>query len=93
MIDSLIIAKELKQEIEKDPLVIEYRRVKALVDNNEEIATLKKEIALAKAHHEDSLHKELLNRYHNHPLINNLEVLQEELNAYLSEISKIVNKK
>ena len=93
MSDPIELAKEFKVEIEKEPLIIEYRRVKSLIDSNEEIASLKKEIALAKVHKDDKLHKELLDKYHNHPLIVNYEVLKEEVNSYLSEISKIVNKK
>lgn len=93
MNDSIKIAHELKIEIEKEPLIIEYRRIKSLVDNDIEISNLKKEIALAKVHNNETLHKELLDKYHNHPLINNLEVLKEEVNAYLNQISEIVNKK
>ena len=93
MSDSLKLAQDLKVEIEKEPLIIEYRRIKSLVDNDEDISRLKKEIALAKVNKEDALHKELLAKYHNHPLVSNLEVLKEEVNEYLLEISKIVNKK
>ena len=93
MSDSLKRAQELKLEIEKEPLINEYRRIKSLVDNDEEISRLKKEIALAKVNKDDELHKELLNKYHSHPLVNNLEILKEEVNGYLLEISKIVNKK
>ena len=93
MSDPIELAKQLKAEIEKDPLIVEYRRVKSLVDSNEEIESLKKEIALAKVHKNDKLHKELLDKYHNHPLIVNYEYLKEEVTGYLSEISKIVNKK
>lgn len=42
MSDPIELAKELKVEIEKEPLIIEYRRVKSLIDSNAEIATLKK---------------------------------------------------
>lgn len=93
MSDVLKLANELKLEIEKEPLIVEYRRIKTLVDNDKEISRLKKEIALAKVNKNDKLHKELLSKYHNHPLVSNLEVLKEEVNEYLLEISKIVNKK
>lgn len=89
---SIELAVELKKEIENDPLIKEYRRIKDLVDSDQDIAKLKKEIALAKTSNNNSLHKELLKKYHEHPLISNLEVLKEEVNDYLSEISKIVNK-
>lgn len=93
MNDSIELAKQLKSEIEKEPLIIEYRRVKALMESNDEISALKRDIALAKAHHNDELHKRLLNKYNSHPLVNNYEVLKEEVNDYLNQISKIINKK
>ena len=87
------IARELKIEIEKDPLIIEYRRIKSLVDSNDELNNLKREIALAKTHQDDSLHKKLLDQYNNHPLIINYNVLNQEVSDYLASISQIVNKK
>ena len=90
---SIELAKELKAELENEPLIKEYRRIKELVDNDSEINALKKEIALAKTHKYNELHKELLDRYNNHPLIVNYESLKEEVASLLSEISKIVNKK
>lgn len=93
MNDAIELAKELKDEILKEPLVVEYFRIKHLVESNEEINSLKRDIALAKAHQEDKLHKELLNKYNSHPLVVNYNTLKEEVNEYLSEISKIVNKK
>ncbi len=93
MNDAIELAKELKEEIFKEPLIVEYFRIKILVESNEEINALKRDIALAKAHHEDELHKELLAKYNSHPLVVNYNTLKEEVNEYLSEISKIVNKK
>lgn len=93
MDESIKLAKELKEEILKEPLIVEYLRVKELVEKDEEINLLKKDIALAKAHKDDKLHQALLSRYNNHPLVVNYNVLKEEVNEYLLEISKIVNKK
>ena len=91
MNDPIALAKELKEEILKEPLIVEYLRVKQLVESNDEINLLKKDIALAKAHHEDESHKKLLAKYNTHPLVANYNVLKEEVNEYLQEISKIVN--
>ena len=93
MNESIKLAKELKEEILKEPLIVEYLRVKELVESNEEINSLKKQIALAKANKDNDLHKLLLDRYNNHPLVVNYNILKEEVNEYLLEISKIVNKK
>ena len=93
MSKTIEIAKELKGELDKLPLFQEYKRVKSLVESNEEIQELKVRISKAKASGEDKLHKELLNRYNNYPLIVNLQELEKEAVDYLSQIAKIVNKK
>ena len=93
MSDPIKLAQELKLELEKDPLIIEFRRVKSLMESDKEINQLKKDIALAKVHKDNKLHKELLERYHSHPLVANYETLQNEVSELLLEISKIVNKK
>ena len=86
-------AHELKDELEKLPLIIEYKRIKQLVDTSDELNALKKDIAIAKSHGDDELHKKLLDRYNSHPLMVNLRELSEEVSEYLKQISDIVNKK
>lgn len=93
MSKTIEIAKELKQELDALPLFQEYKRVKNLVENSDELNSLKQEIVKAKASNKDSLHKELLERYNSHPLIINLKALEDEVAEYLNQISKIVNKK
>ena len=87
------LAKELKQELDSLPLFQEYKRVKGLVENDPEINSLKKEIALAKTHGETKEHKRLLEKYNNHPLIQNFESLKNDVYKYLQEVSEIINKK
>ena len=93
MNETIELAHELKKEILNDPLIVEYLRIKNLYQSNDEINALKHDISLAKAHHQNELHKELLAKYNSHPLVVNYNVLKEEVNEYLLEISKIVNKK
>ena len=89
----ITLANELKAELDSLPLFQEYKRVDELVRNDKELNDLKREIALAKAHHNDELHSHLLAKYNNHPLIKNLEVLKSDVYNYLSEVSEIINKK
>ena len=89
----LELAKELKTELDKEPLFQEFKRIKELVDSSEEIEELKHQITLAKLHNEDEKHKQLLDEYNNHPLIVNYESLKNEVYDYLKQISEIVNKK
>ena len=87
------LANELKKELDDLPLFQEYKRVKALVDSSSEIEVLKKQIALAKVRNENEKHKALLEQYNSHPLIVNLNALENEVYDYLKQISEIVNKK
>lgn len=87
------LAKELKQELDSLPLFQEYKRVKGLVDNSDEINSLKREIALAKSRNNIEEHKRLLEVYNSHPLIQNYESLKSDVAKYLQEVSEIINKK
>ncbi len=87
------LATELKKELDDLPLFKEYKRVKKLVDSSNEIEELKKQIALAKFHNESEKHKAFLEQYNSHPLIVNLNALENEVYDYLKQISEIVNKK
>ena len=91
MNNEIEIAKELKKEIDSLPLFQEYKRIRELVDNSDEIKELKAEIA--KSVNDKEKHKELLNRYNSHPLIVNLNELEIEVRDYLKEITDIINKK
>lgn len=93
MNESIEIAKELKCELEKLPLIQEYRKVKTLLENDPELRELKAQITKAKLNNDVELHKSLLDKYNLHPLVNNYQVLQEEVYEYLKQVSDIVNKK
>ena len=87
------LATKLKKELDDLPLFQEYKRVKNLVDTSGDIEELKRQIALAKSHNENEMHKALLEQYNSHPLIVNLNALENEVYDYLKQISEIVNKK
>lgn len=91
MSKAIELTNELKKELDRLPLFIEYKRVKSLVDNSIELKELKKEITKSINYKEK--HKVLLERYNNHPLIVNLKQLEEEVSEYLKEICEIINKK
>lgn len=85
------LTQELKKELDSLPLFQEYRRIKTLVDNSNELKELKTEIVKSVADKER--HQVLLDKYNNHPLIVNLTALEKEVSDYLKEICKIINKK
>ncbi len=85
------LTEELKKELDSLPLFQEYRRIKTLVDNSNELKELKTEIVKSVADKER--HQELLDKYNGHPLIVNLTTLEKEVSDYLKEICEIINKK
>ena len=87
----LEIAQELKDELDKLPLFIEYKRIKSLYDNNEEINNLKKLIVRAKNENRLEDHTSLLEELHHHPLYINYMELHNEVEDYLKEIAKELN--
>lgn len=86
-------AKELRKELDSLPLFQEYKRVKDSIESDQEIQELKKQIVRAKSEGRLEDHKRLLNEYNSHPLVNNLNRLEEEVKNYLTEISEILNEK
>ena len=89
----LELTHQLKDELDSLPLFQEFERVKTLIETNEELNDLKKEIALAKLHNDNEYHSKLLEKYNSHPLILNFEALKKDVYQYLKEISEIINKK
>ena len=85
------LTQELKKELDSLPLFQEYKRIKELVDNSKELKSLKAEIV--KSSNDKDKHKELLDRYNNHPLVANFQELESEVSDYLREICEIINKK
>ena len=85
------LSKELRDELESLELFKEYKRIKTLVNNNEELQSLKVEIA--KSSSNVVKHEELLKTYNSNPLMSNLLELENEVKSYLMDVTKIINKK
>lgn len=82
---------ELKRNLDETELFKEYKRVKKAVEDCAEIKTLKRDIVRAKNEGRLLDHKALMDKYNNHPLILNLNDLEEEVADYLKEISNLLN--
>ena len=89
----LVIAQELKDELDSLPLFQEYKSLKEEMDNSSELKELKKEIVRAKNENRLDDHKKLLSQYDSHPLVVNYHIIEEEVINYLKQISEILNKK
>ena len=82
------LTTEIKALIEKEPLVIEYRRIENLYQNNNEIKAIVRKIDDANRNKNEMLKNELIKEYNEHPLVRNYIVLKEEVQEFLKEISK-----
>lgn len=82
----------LKKELDDTPLIKEYKSLKEIISNSEEIKELKKQIIRSKNEGRNSDHTFLLEKYNNHPLIVNFENIKSELNEYLKELVSVINK-
>ncbi len=80
---------ELKKELDSLPLFQEYKRIKGLVDNSEELKELKAEITKSPKDKKEAL----LKQYNSHPLVVNYKELEGEVSEYLLQICEIINKK
>lgn len=84
-------AKSLRNGIDSLPEIQEYYRLKNLMENDEELATLRKEIARLAQEGKNEERKNLLEIYNNHPLVNNYNLAMEEAKSILLAIKDIIN--
>ena len=84
-------AKSLRNDIDSLPEIQEYYRLKNLMENDEELATLRKEIARLAQEGKNEERKNLLEIYNNHPLVNNYNLAMEEAKSILLAIKDIIN--
>ncbi len=82
---------DLYEELINYPVVKEYLRLKDLYNKDEELKELRKEIARLKQEGKDEEHKNLLEAYNRHPLVNNYFASREEVRNLLLEIKDILD--
>ena len=92
MSEILDISRELKEELDKLPLFIEFKRVKALYDSNPELRELKKNIVRAKNENRMDDYNKFKSEFDINPLVSNYLTLKEEVENYLREVSKEIQK-
>ena len=83
-------AQELSEQIKKEPIVIEYLRLKSLIENDKDLSILRKKIAEAASKKDEVNHQRLKEMYDNHPLVNNFYLFKEEVENLLLEIKNII---
>ncbi|MGM9873787.1 MAG: hypothetical protein ACI31G_02555 [Bacilli bacterium] len=79
---------KLKEQIYEEPLVKEYFRLKQLIENDEQISLLKKQIAKSKKEKNDIEYNRLMELYNDNPLIKNFSSVENEVYALLNQIKE-----
>ena len=83
-------AKELSKEIQNTPEVKEYLRLKELFESDQELATMRQDIARLASENKLIERDNLLKIYNSHPLVNNYEAAKESVNQLLNTIKQII---
>lgn len=86
----LELTKELKEEINKLPEMQEYLRLKELLEKDNELADLRKEMARLANNGKIKERDNLLKIYNSHPLVNNYYAAKEEIEKILNTIKTII---
>lgn len=90
MNDPIAIAKSLRKEIEKTPEYQEYSRYQKLIENDAQLAELRKNIVRAKNENRIEDYNQLSNQYNNHVLVVNYLRSKEELSSLLKTMQNII---
>lgn len=93
---------ELKEQLINEPIVKEYFRLLSLIENDEQLSILDKEIKLHQKlmstnmnndeiyFKEKEIYESKLNQYNNHPLIINFNNTKDEVASLLQQIEQIL---
>ena len=84
-------AKSLRNDIDSLPEIQEYYRLRDLMEKDEELSRLRKEIARLANEGKTEERKNLLAIYNSHPLVNNYNIAMEEAKSILRAIKDIIN--
>jgi len=79
-------AKELKEAIDNLPLTKEYYLLSNLLENDESLKEMRKEIARLAFEGKEQERENLLKVYNNNPLVSNYQAIKSELTDLLKEI-------
>lgn len=93
---------KLKTIIDEEPLIVEYRRLKTLIENDEEIKEIQEKVVFyqkemckkmdddEKYLHAKEEYEKYEKVYRNHPLVINFKELQQDVFEFLNEIKQIL---
>lgn len=84
------LAKSLREEIDNLPEIKEYYNLKNLMENDESLKSMRRDIARLQLEGKTEERKNLLEIYNKHPLVNNYNIVKEEAMALLRSIKEAI---
>lgn len=90
MDDVIELSKKLKTEIDNLPEMKEYLKLKKLIENDDELAKMRLDIARLANEKKYEERDNLLQIYNSHPLVNNFYLAEEEIKSLLQSIKNII---
>lgn len=84
------LSKKLKSEIDNLPEMKEYLKLKKLIENDDELAKMRLDIARLANEKKYEERDNLLQIYNSHPLVNNFYLAEEEIKSLLQSIKNII---
>ena len=83
--------KTLKAELDNSSVIKEYLRLKEVIENDEDLKSMRKEIARLTNENKKEEHDALLEIYNSHPIVVNYQLAREEVVSLLSQIKDVLS--
>ena len=92
MNDELELSLEkLKKELDNSPIIQEYLSLKEVLENDQELKSMRDEIARLTNENKLKERDALLNIYNAHPIVSNYELARQEVINLLNQIKDILS--
>lgn len=85
------LAKEIREELEDLPEFKEYMSLKGLIENDDQLASMRKEMVRLEAEGKLEEKKNLNEIYESNPLVCNFNSAKEEVTSILESIKEILS--
>ena len=81
----------LKEKLDDSEIIQEYKELKSIVENDEELIKMRENIARLASEGKNEEHDALLAIYNSHPIVVNYQQAREEVISLLKQIKDILS--
>ena len=85
------VLKDLKEELDRSPVIQEYLKLKEILENRPELRRMREDIARLANEKKYEERDALLAIYNSHPVVVNYSLVEEEVRALLNQIKDILS--